>query len=163
MQRENYNYTATHIANYFIENLNYVDNIRVNKLSYISYGFVLAHLQKKLFKEIIQAWRFGPVIPTIYHDLKHYGSSQITEPTFIFSDINSTNKVIPRVDLHDKEVLEVLEEIKKIYGEMSASVLIERTHADRTPWHKTFKGGELNLEIEGNMIKEYYQKLIVRN
>ena len=69
-------YIASSIANYFISNKNLdVDNLKLNKLVYISYGFALACFKEELelFKEPIQAWRLGPVIPSIYHEFKRYG------------------------------------------------------------------------------------------
>lgn len=36
--------------------------MQVNKLSYLSYGFVLAIKNEKLFNDKVEAWRYGPVI-----------------------------------------------------------------------------------------------------
>ena len=40
--------------------------LQVIKLAYIAHGFTLALLGRSLVPEPIEAWRYGPVIPSIY-------------------------------------------------------------------------------------------------
>ena len=62
------------VANFFIdqENNKDVDNIKVNKLVYVSLGFSLGMEDFVLFDEDVEAWKFGPVIPSVYHHFKKY-------------------------------------------------------------------------------------------
>ena len=48
------------------------------KLSYIAHGWTLAILDNPLFKDIVEAWRYGPVVPDIYHRYKKFGYSRIS-------------------------------------------------------------------------------------
>ena len=64
-------YFPAHIANYFIENGKY-DNFTLNKLVYITKGFALATLDDGLFEEEVEAWKYGPVISSLYHEFKQF-------------------------------------------------------------------------------------------
>ena len=52
-------YIVPCISNYFIKNLDSVDNLRLNKLAYISYGIAKASFNRELFHEPIQAWNLA--------------------------------------------------------------------------------------------------------
>ncbi len=155
-------YIVPCISNYFIKNLKSVDNLKLNKLAYISYGLVKAGLDRELFHEPIQAWHLGPVIPSIYHEFKRFGYSDIEGYSFIYDPVTD-EKAIPRIDPEDKEILEVLEWVKNVYGKMSIRELIERTHNVDTPWSKCYKEGIYNIEIEPEAIRKYYEDIIEKN
>ena len=50
------------------------------KLTYIAHGWHLAMTGRPLLRDQVQAWKFGPVLPELYHALKAYGNGPITEP-----------------------------------------------------------------------------------
>ena len=74
------------VANYFIERglkeSNPVNPMKLQKLLYFSYGWYLAltDANDRLFDAKIQAWKYGPVVENIYHDVKQYGNYPITAP-----------------------------------------------------------------------------------
>ena len=47
------------------------------KLTYIAHGWSLALSERDLFKNRIEAWRYGPVIPDLYQATKNFGRSEI--------------------------------------------------------------------------------------
>jgi uncharacterized phage-associated protein len=55
-----------------------VSMMRLQKLLYFSQGWSLALLGRPLFDEVIEAWKYGPVVPKVYHDFKR-GSEPITQ------------------------------------------------------------------------------------
>ena len=77
---------ALSIANYFIDLAN-EDNepirpLKLMKLVYIAYGYALALLNRSIIDyrfDKVEAWKFGPVIPSVYHSFKIYGKKPITE------------------------------------------------------------------------------------
>lgn len=155
-------YIASSIANYFISNKNLdVDNLKLNKLVYISYGFALACFKEELelFKEPIQAWRLGPVIPSIYHEFKRYGYNSIKNLSY-FYDPMQEKKIFFSIDEDDTKTKEVLEAVKNNYGNLKNSELIGRTHSEDTPWFKNYKENVYNGIIPKEDIKEYYTKLL---
>lgn len=73
----NLSYLPAHIANFFLwnadkEGIKDMTPMKLIKLVYISYAWSLAIYQNKLFNERIEAWRYGPVIPSIYHEFKRW-------------------------------------------------------------------------------------------
>ena len=69
-------YEASDVANFFT-NLclddaeDYITNQKLNNLMYFAQGWSLALLGRPLFSNEIQAWRYGPVIPAIYHEYRN--------------------------------------------------------------------------------------------
>jgi len=49
------------------------------KLVYISHGWMLAIYNRSLFREPVEAWKYGPVEPLVYNRFKKFGGNQITE------------------------------------------------------------------------------------
>ena len=47
------------------------------KLVYISHGWVLGFHGIPLIRESVEAWKYGPVIPAVYHRYKPFGGSHI--------------------------------------------------------------------------------------
>ncbi len=154
-------YTASHIANYFIENQDSdMSNIKLNKLVYIAYGVALASYNRELFHEGILAWRLGPVIPSVYHEFKKYGYGRVKDYSY-FLEPMTEKKVKLQIDDQDDQVKQVLEVVNRVYGGMSIGELINKTHNKDTPWSKVYKDNVYEIEIEQNEIKEYYKKFIV--
>src|SRR5687768_9300066 len=93
-------YNATSIANFFIqkgiEAGNPIDQMKVQKLVYFAHGWYLAITNQPLINEAIEAWRFGPVIPSLYHSLKHSGNQAITHTIDEQTDLT--------IDENDSEV-----------------------------------------------------------
>ena len=78
-------YSAKAIANYFLElaakHGEKVTPLKIQKLVYIAHGWHLALYEKPLvYDEFAEAWEYGPVFPSIYHEFKHFGGAPIAEP-----------------------------------------------------------------------------------
>ncbi len=157
-QRE---YSPGCIANYFIANCKKPTNLKLNKLSYISYGLALALYDIEIFQEAIQAWKLGPVIPSIYHEFKSYGTSTITIDKLSYSySYLDDEKVYFKIDNDDKKVEGVLKKVIENYDDMPISALIARTHEEGTPWYESYVEGVSNKIIHKECIKKYYAKLL---
>lgn len=129
-------------------------NLKLVKLCYISQGLSLAILDKPLFSDDkVEAWKYGPVIPSIYHEFKHFKRNGITS--------RSINEDYETLKLHDKEAKKVVLLTWKFYKDISENRLIQLTHADGTPWSYTYVPYK-NKVIENKLIKEYY-KIFVTN
>ena len=149
------------LANYFIEQ-SLKENaditlLKLVKLVYIAHGFLLALLNKSFINERydkVEAWRFGPVIPTVYHTFKYNANNPIKERGVVF--LSDDNKfVYPKIS---QEAVLVLDFVWKRYGKMSSSTLVDLLHIDGSPW-KTFYIEGKNVEIPDSVTKGYYAAL----
>ena len=96
-------YDSRQIANYLIRLSNKQNNrmsiMRVLKLAYMAHGWSLAIIDKPLINEYVQAWRYGPVIPSIYYSFRPQGIYDLKPTQFIHeSEIDDdTKELIPAV------------------------------------------------------------------
>lgn len=141
---------ALDVANFFIELANNVPeecmtNLRVNKLVYYAQGWALAKLGRPLFNEDIQAWKLGPVIPSVYQAFKPCGSD-------IIRNAEGDNTY----DMFTSEELDVLLEVFRTYGQYTTYKLINMTHEKGTPWDIVYSEDTLNIPIPQESMREYF-------
>ena len=156
-------YTPRHIANYMLERAESEDrsisNMKLQKLVYIAYGWVLAVLDRKLFDEPIQAWQHGPVVPSLYHEFKHFRQRPITGRAMEY-DFDTADVTIPNVDETDERLQVVLDRVWDTYKPYSAVSLRNMTHRPGTPWKEVYKDGRQDIQIPDNLIKDHFKTKI---
>jgi uncharacterized phage-associated protein len=119
-----------------------ISPLKLQKLVYYAQGFHLALYDKTLFPEQIEAWRYGPVIPSLYKDFKEHGDS-----------------AIPAVDGFDPEVFtpeqrKLLDDVYETYGQFSAWKLRDMTH-EEAPWKDADgRGGGV---ISSNALRVFFR------
>ncbi|MFI5200989.1 MAG: Panacea domain-containing protein, partial [Candidatus Kapaibacterium sp.] len=99
-------YNPILIANYFInkskEESVVLTPMKLVKLVYIAHGWTLALRDRELLTESVEAWQYGPVLPSVYHAFKQYGSGQIKELAL------PGNNDFDRIDSDTREVLDAV-------------------------------------------------------
>jgi len=142
------------IANRFIElaeeSRNPLTTMQLLKLVYIAHGWMLGIYSRPLISDRIEAWKYGPVIPELYHELKSYRDQFVTKKI--------TCKNID-VDLDEQEKL-VVSEIYNIYGKYSGIELSSLTHKKGTPWQKAYIEGVNHLAISNDIIEQHYKEML---
>lgn len=161
-------YTSKAIANKFIELAKEearsdLSPMKLQKLVYYAHAWFMAFTNKELIKEEIQAWRFGPVIPDIYHEFKEYGNSNITSfATELNFEKSKLELVTPVVDADDEDANAIINEVWKVYKDFTPIQLSNATHAKGSPWEVVASsyGSELpkNIEIPNSLIKDIFKK-----
>ena len=77
-------YHSRAVANYFLEvakiSRKTLDPMQVQKLVYFGHGWHFAYTNNSLIDERFEAWDYGPVVPTLYHSFKKWGSGPIKAP-----------------------------------------------------------------------------------
>ena len=152
----------------FYQKSNYtVTPLQLIKIVYISYGYVLAILDEKLFSEEIEAWQFGPVVPSIYHTFKHYKKESVSELSteITFDDNFHFNEEIFTMDKENENyetTIQILDKVWDSYKKYSGYELIDLTHKDNTPWSQVFKHNQHHIKLEDSAIKTYYSKLLAK-
>lgn len=140
--------TAKDIAEVFVK-LSDVDsgdvltNLKLQKLVYYAQGFHLAVFEKPLFEDNIVAWEHGPVVESLYHELKKFGAKQVQ------LDDPLPNKL-------NKDQLSLLAEINSVFGQFSAWKLRDMTH-NESPWLTTPRGEVISV----NKLTDYFKTQMV--
>lgn len=157
---------ALAVANYFVE-LAQKDNREIRLLGlikhvYIAHGFSLALLDAPMIDprfDRVEAWKYGPVIPSVYHSFKHYKNTPILHKTEILEWDEKVNepKFITPV-LEDETAKKIVKTVWKRYASYSDSELVTLTHKPGSPWRWTYVEGE-NRIIPDNITKIYYVEL----
>ena len=140
-------YKALDIANMFVEFVNAIpddsiDNMKVNKLCYYSQAWCLTRLGYPLFSDDVEAWKYGPLIPSVYNAFKCCGKNPIIEPTYHFDEDKLTS-----------EELSLLVDVYMTYGKYTSIALSDKTHQPGTPWKTVFEEGKNNTIPNDLMVK----------
>ena len=133
-------YSALAIANYFISKGTIedeeIDHLKLQKLVYLAHGWSLAVFEEPLIDEPIEAWRYGPVVQSLYQSFKRYGNDEIVENGI---DYRGGRLSVPTIDKHDDATRQLLERVWSIYKPYSGIQLSNLTHEPGTPWDKTWQ------------------------
>lgn len=159
---------ALSVANYFIKIANEakvdIRPLGLMKRVYIAHGFSLAINNQSLLDprfDEVEAWRYGPVIPSVYHSFKHLRNTPIT-----------TNDYAPRIQiddqgdvsfsepmLEDTKAEKIVQMVWQRYLKCSDIELVCLTHQDGTPWKRLYKEGQ-NIPIPDDYTKLYYEAIV---
>lgn len=148
------------IANFFIERSGEgLTLMQMLKLSYIAHGFKLGLDRGELSNEYAEAWKYGPVFPSIYHDFKHKPPGKIRT---LGTELDQVTPVASDFDDADKKIMSMVDDI---YGEVDGWRLSVLTHQEGTPWHTVFhkQGGDRirGMVIDNEMIRGHFKKTII--
>lgn len=124
--------------------------MQLMKLTYIAHGWALAILNRDLFRNRIEAWQYGPVIPDLYHATKQYGKNPIP-----LGAIGS-----PEQSGVERETHVFLEDVFEKYGNLDGITLSYLTHQRGTPWDQVYVPNVRRIEIPDYLIKQHYDELL---
>ncbi len=150
---KSYNLTPLDISNWFLCNIDReagdsITHLKLQKLVYYAQAWALALNKTELFSEDFEAWAHGPVLQSLYETYKEFGAQSLPV-------CDCENKVT-------EEIAEILNEVKRVYGEKSAKTLEALTHSE-SPWIES--RGDLPPEARCNKIipkvtmEKYYSSL----
>lgn len=138
--------------------------LQVIKLAYFSHGYTLALTDRPLITEKVEAWRFGPVFPSIYKSLKRYGGSVIPNMCYCGTSLMDQGSVNKRReflnDIIDGESREIIDHVVSTYGNLSGHEMTALTHKPNTPWRQYYKEGVFHIKIPNSVIKQHYELLM---
>lgn len=140
-------YDARQIGNYFIRlahaRQQRVSIMHVLKLVYMAHGWTLALLDRPLINDRVEAWEYGPVIPSLYWAHRPDGIYDI-QPLDIYEE-----PLGPEIEA-------ILDRVDEMYQGLSAAQLSRLTHIPGGPWAKTYRPGSRLKAIPERLIKEHY-------
>lgn len=133
-----------------------VTQMKLQKMVYFAHGYHLARYAIPLIKEQFEAWKFGPVVPSIYHTYKLYGSDEITD-----------SYLVPIADVQDDELRSLSETAQEAIDytwdatkNVTALNLSAWTHKAGSPWALAFKPDMNSIPIENNVIGKYFTSFL---
>jgi uncharacterized phage-associated protein len=142
-------FNAIDIANKIIVNTDndkgdIISNLKLQKMMYYLQGFNLAFFEEKLFDDNIEAWQYGPVVPSVYHSFREFGKGAII-----------LSKEVIEISLFNPDQEDMFCQVMNEYGKFSAIRLMEMTH-NELPWKST----EISNIIDPELMKNYFKTLI---
>jgi uncharacterized phage-associated protein len=138
-------YSSLGVANEFLKLANGagrdVNAQQLSKLTYLANAWSLALDDKRLVKEVLEAWKYGPMQPELYEAVKKFGGDAVTE-------------VLPAPLGGLKEAdLRRIKEVYVIYGGCSGPELSAMTNGTGSPFSGTAQG----CPIKDRVIQEFYR------
>ena len=121
-----------------------ISNLKLQKILYYIQGYHLAYFNKPLFKDSIEAWKYGPVVVNVYREYKGYDREQLPTDNYNFNISNLS-----------QEQKNLIINVFNIYNNFSASKLVEMTH-DELPWKEAYNPS-ISKEISIDTMKKYFK------
>lgn len=130
-----------------------ITNLKIQKLLYFAHGLLLALSNRQLVDENFQAWKYGPVIESLYHDLKIFGSSAIPPSSEFVNYWDQINK-------DDSDAIEAIDAVLDQLGANTGGNLIEVSHDTNGPWHRVYHENTKSIDIDNSDIQTYFNTIV---
>ncbi|MBR0101270.1 MAG: DUF4065 domain-containing protein [Treponema sp.] len=125
----------------------FVSNLKIQKLLYYAQAWYMVNNNGSLlFDDVIEARKFGPVVPSVYEKFKRFKRNPI------------------KIVIKENELVELTEEqkdyLKSFYEDFmpcSTTELISMTHNEK-PWQEAYALG-LNTPISTKTMYSYYSQM----
>ncbi len=163
MRRKSLDFTdlpvsARAIANQFLDlasdSGSAIDPLQMQKLLYLAQGWTLGLSGDALFREAIEAWEYGPVVPEIYHGLKMFGAAPVRGRLRAFDPVRG-QVVVAHEPLGELES-EIVAGVWEKYGSWSGPQMISLTHQRNSPWWNARNAGEHNARISDAEMADWF-------
>jgi len=145
-----------------IKESNPVTQMKLQKLVFFAHGLHLAKYEQPLVTERFQAWKYGPVVPAIYHEYKLYGSAPILDTDYLslFGEGDKYAEEIKTLDETARKAIEITWEGLK---DANAIQLSNWTHKEGSPWANHYIAGVSDIVIPNDEIKQYFKAHITKS
>lgn len=145
--------TAEDVANYFLNQVDIesgadqLSNLKIQKLVYYAQGYHLAFFGRPLFDEEIEAWKHGPVVPSLYRKFRDYEAGPVPKPKALNNNLFSD------------EQRDLLDKVFAYYDQFSALKLRNMTHEEE-PWATSYNASSGGAIIPKDLLKKFFLKEI---
>ena len=124
--------------------------MKLVKLVYIAHGWMLGLYGRPLIREDVEAWKYGPVIRELYHEVKSFRDHPVPPAAL------APGEGEPDFDEHEKSVMD---QTFDIYGIRTAIQLSQMTHSPGTPWDFIYNEIGNSFTIPNDLIEDHYARL----
>ena len=155
---------ANYVVQHFIEKNHPIPNLLLLKILYYLQADSLRKDDIPLFKEPIEKWGYGPVVPEVYSNFKTYGSTPIIstikyakiDDNGLWKMINPVNRKLEQQDILKIDAL--ADEIFDNFGNKPFE-LVKQTHREKM-WREDeskIRNGSLHIPYSNEEIKDYFR------
>lgn len=166
MTNQRAKYTIAHVANYILQYFfvykKEITPLKLQKLLYIAYGWnlVLNKENPRLFDEPIVAWKYGPVVPSIYYYFrdKTDDKNRIEDNMYVASfdeengNIDYNVAIIPDSDIETRRIINA---VLDRYGEQTGEDLVNKLHEKGSPWDKVYNKNGVEGSGKNSVLNDY--------
>lgn len=125
---------ARYIVNFCIEHDCPISNLQLQKILYFCQIEYYRRTGNYLFDDDFEAWRYGPVIPTVYRLFSLFGGMKMRRPVVANRPVESAVK-------------DVIDEVILSRARQNPWDLVDETHRPGSPWSVTYLDGAGNGRI----------------
>lgn len=168
-------YTPGTIANSFLERAKKhnkpITPLQLQKLMYFAQGWWLTDSDDPLINEPFEAWEYGPVCSSVYHEFKHLGNRAIGSDKrmldVLVDDEKGTFDVVisKPVGKEDDVATSLLDFVWEKYSDFSGVELSAMTHFEKVgnPWIKSIEDAKKQklkrgISIPNQDIQAYFKE-----
>lgn len=141
-------YDACDIAAYIITHEHKsgreISNLRLQKLLYFVQAYIVRTTGAFCFDEDMEAWTYGPVVPSVYYKYD------------IFAGLDIIEDKTARAPYIDKKTKQGIDKILDYLSHYRVSQLVNITH-DQNPWQFAYSNG-LKSVITKDSMREYFKR-----
>lgn len=133
--------------------------LQIMKLVYYAHGWMLALCDRPLVEESFRAWAYGPVIPDLYHAMKHYGAQPVNAPLPLLNKPLLESGRLRYRPLEpaglDEQQTGIIDATYTGYGHLHGLTLMEISHDG--PWEDARRRRGRSNPISNTAIKKYFK------
>lgn len=137
-----------------------VTNLALQKLLFFAHAISLVERKEGIVSGYFEAWKFGPVHPTVYQAFKAAASSAIDFRAESLDPVSRVKR--PLEPLTDSATRDICDRVMIQFGRMSAGRLVDVAHAEGGPWHYVVSaaknGANIGLRIPDHVIVERHAR-----
>ena len=144
--------------------LDNVTNLLINKTIYFVHGFYLLHHNQPVInvahKEYIEAWKYGPVVPSIYHEFKRFGKDIVSDYSIVDeeTETDGTRQYIHKLP-NNGNIVKIFDWfLDNFLKTHRAEELVSITHVKNSPWYNVYHQDDARKIIDNDIITPYFEK-----
>lgn len=126
--------------------------MKLQKLLYFAHGLHLALRGMPLIREPVEAWKYGPVFPSLYHKFKIFFSGPVP--------INHPYKDSGDVLAADSKA--IIRRTYDVFGQLGAVALANLSHEEGSPWSVVYKAPSGSPYISSQAMRVYFSRRFLK-
>lgn len=131
-----------------------ISHMKLQKLVFFAHAWSLALQGSSVVLERPEAWTYGPVFDSLYHELKSYGSRPI-DNYLVQMNPRSGQREPLMPDLGDTGFWSILNQVWEKYSPLTAIQLSAITHEPGGPWEEARKSQ--SGWLDSGRVRDHYR------